>query len=139
MSEQALLFTIGIFTATVAYFAKNFIFDPLLEFKKVKGKIQNRLRYHSNIITNGEFPLEVVEPIRTELRQLSCDLEEKYYAIAFGRQLPTFLRIPTSSMLDQIATNLIFLSNSTGSSRHIDKNDYALNETLAKLGLKHDR
>ena len=83
MSENGWIFIFGIFAAMIAYFSKNFIFEPLLEFRKVKGRIHNRLKYHSNIITNGEFPVIITKPIREELRQLSCDIEEKYYSIAF--------------------------------------------------------
>jgi|GEM_PF-3828876 len=135
MSEQGWIFSTGIVVAVTSYFAKNFIFEPLLEFRKVKGKIQNRLRYHSSIITNGKFPAEVIKPIREELRQLSCDLEEKYYAIAFGRLMPTFLGIPSQKSLSEIANMLIFLSNSTGSERHIEKNDETIDSIIDKLRL----
>jgi len=135
VSEQGLIFSVGILVAVIAYFAKNFIFEPLLEFRKVKGKIQNRLKYHANIITNGEFPAEIIKPIREELRQLSCDLEEVYYSIALVKTLHFCLGIPNVDELNKIASNLIFLSNSTGSIRNIDKNCETIDSIKDKLRL----
>ena len=128
MNAQNWISIAAILSAVIAYFAKNFIFEPLLEFKRVKGKVQNRLRYHSNIITNGEFPADIVRPIKEELRQLSCDIEERYYAIAFVKWLFWVLRVPNVSDLSNVARQMIFLSNATGSARHIDKNIAAIEQ-----------
>lgn len=135
MTEQAWIFAAGLLAAIGAYFAKNFILDPLLRFREVKGRIQNRLRYHSNIITNGEFPSDIVMPITAELRQLSCDLEEKYYAISFATKLFWLYRIPSRKMLGVVASKLIFLSNSTGRNDRIEKNDEAINLIRDKLNI----
>ena len=135
MTAQNWISIAAIISAVVAYFAKNFILEPHLEFRRVKGKIQNRLKYHSNIITNGEFPADVIRPIHQELRRLSCDLEERYYSIAFVDRLFRILRVPKPKDLSDIARRLIFLSNTTGSSRHIDHNIDAINEIKTKLRL----
>lgn len=135
MSEQGNIFITGIIIAVISYFAKNFILQPLFEFRKVKGKIHNRLKYHSNIITNGEFPLTITKPIREELRQLSCDIEEAYYSIPFARYFPTFFVIPTEHDLNLIANNLIFLSNSVGYDNNVEKNYEMVNSVREKLGI----
>lgn len=135
MTESSWIFLIGIFVAVISYFSKNFVFEPLLEFRRVRGKIQNRLKYHANIITNGEFPIDVIKPIREELRQLSCDLEERYYAVALAKWLPTFLRIPSDKDLSETASSLIFLSNSTGSAKHIDANYNTIESIKRKLSI----
>lgn len=135
MNAQNWISIAAIISAVIAYFAKNFIFEPLLQFKRVKGKIQNRLKYHSNVITNGEFPIDVIRPIQQELRQLSCDLEERYYSIAFVNKLVWILKVPTPKDLSESAKKLIFLSNSTGSNRHIDQNINSIEEIKEKLNL----
>ena len=133
MTAQNWISIAAILSAVIAYLAKNFVLEPLLELRKVRGRIQNRLKYHSNIITNGEFPADVIRPIREELRQLSCDLEEAYFAMGLRRWFPTFLKIPTGEDVSEAARQLIFLSNSTGNSRHIMQNDEAMNKIKEKL------
>jgi hypothetical protein len=122
MSEQSWLFAIGTLVAVGAYFSKNLIFEPLLNFRKTTGRIHNRLRFHANIITNGEFPKQVVEPIQAELRQLSCDFEEAYWAVAFARELSLVRLIISFNNMDIVASNLIFLSNTTGKNDQIGNN-----------------
>ena len=133
MTAQNWISIAAILSAIFAYFLKNFVFEPLLELRKVRGRIQNRLKYHSNIITNGEFPADVIKPIRDELRQLSCDLEEAYFAIVLRRWFPAFLNVPKGEDVSEVARQLIFLSNSTGNSRHIMQNDEAMNKIKEKL------
>lgn len=135
MTAQNWISIAAIISAVVAYFAKNFIFEPHLEFRRVKGKIQNRIKYHSNVITNGEFSVDIIRPIQQELRQLSCDLEERYYSIAFVDRLFRVLRVPKPRDLSDVARKLIFLSNTTGSGRHIHHNIDAIDEIKVKLRL----
>ncbi len=97
MNENAWLFLIGILLASISYFSKNFIFQPLLEFKEVKGRVQNRLKYNANKIHNARP--EVLEEVSKESRQLSCDLEEKYYGILFKQPLAYLKVIPKYEIL----------------------------------------
>ncbi|HRN90111.1 MAG TPA: hypothetical protein PK265_01520 [Candidatus Saccharibacteria bacterium] len=136
MSEQGILFICGLVVALVAYFSKNFIFDQLLVYRKTVGRVKNRLRYHAGIITNDVFPPEITDPIRIELRQLSCDLDECYYAIPFVRKLHKVYFVPSPNDFDKAASQLIFLSNNTGRKNSVDKNDEAMNKILAALKLE---
>lgn len=136
MSEQGILFLCGLGAALVAYFSKNFIFDELLAYRKIVGRVRNRLRYHAGIITNDEFPADVVIPIREELRQLSCDLDECYYAIPFVTWLYVIYRVPSPRNFDLAASQLVFLSNNTGRKNSVDKNDEAIRIILTSLHLK---
>lgn len=131
MSEQGWIFIAGILVAVISYFSNNFIFDPLLEFNKIKGRIFNKLKYHSNIITNGKFPDEIIKPISKELRELSCDLEERYFAISFKFILLSLLIIPSRNEINEISQDLIFLSNSVGTSM-IDEN-YKRQENIKRI------
>ncbi len=101
----------GYIAALLAYFAKNFMFEPLLEFKRVKGNIQNRLKYNSNKYFNG-FPPEISRDSFDELRQLSCDLEEKYFAISLKKTFIIARVIPKETILSEVAREMIFISNS---------------------------
>lgn len=133
MSEQGILFLVGLISALIAYFSKNFIFDQLLQYRKIVGRVRNRLRYHAGIITNDEFPNDVVKPIREELRQLSCDLDESYYAIPFIYVLHRLYLTPSPKDFDIAASQLIFLSNNTGRKNSVDKNNEAINKILFSL------
>lgn len=111
MSEQDWIFLVGILVAVVAYFAKNFIFEPLLEFRKVRGRIQNSLKYNANKIFNT-IDNSTARDFAEELRRLSCDLEEKHYAIAYRAQLHIFGTLPSADDISEISGALMFISNS---------------------------
>jgi len=113
MTDSEIIFIAGLITAISAYFAKNFIFQPLLEFRGVKGRVQNRLKYNANKIHIGET--ETMAEVSKEFRELSCDLEEKYYAISFKKIVAKTGLIPEMNILSEAAKNLIFLSNKVGS------------------------
>ena len=125
MTESGWIFIVGIAVAMISYFAKNFVFQPLLEYKQVAGMIQNKLKYHSNKIFNTGFAKEVEKEVSHDLRQLSCDLEEKYYAIALRKRIPTFLGLPSEQVISDTASYLIFISNSIGElDSNTEKHEY---------------
>lgn len=136
MSEQSYIFIAGIVIAVVAYFSKNFVFDQLLAYRKTVGRIRNRLRYHAGIITNDEFPVEITKPITAELRQLSCDLDENYYAVPFVSKLYWLYRLPKQDNLDDAARRLIYLSNSTGNKNSVEGNHKAMEEIERLLRIR---
>ena len=136
MSEQGYIFIAGIVVAVAAYFSKNFIFDQLLTYRKTVGRIRNRLRYHAGIITNDEFPVEIAKPIAAELRQLSCDLDESYYAIPFASKLNLFYMLPSANDLNEASGRLIYLSNSTGKKNSVDSNYKAMKKIEELLGIR---
>jgi hypothetical protein len=55
---SAWVLAIGIVVSVLAYFMKNFVLQPMLEYRAVKGRIQNRLKYYSNVMTNSGLPDE---------------------------------------------------------------------------------
>ena len=134
MSEQGWIFTLGIIAAIAAYLLKNFILEPLLEYRKVKGRIQNRLKYHANVITNSGLTPEQLNPVWEDFRQLSCDLDEAYAAIPFTQRFWWHLRVPSPKSVNEAAEWLIALSNAAGVEAHERHN----NESVYKIknGLK---
>lgn len=122
MDENAWLFAIGAFIAVVSYFSKNFILEPVLEFRKVKGKIQNKLKFYAN--KNHAEDESIRDEITKEYRQLSCDLEESYFAISFRRALSKVRFLPEIDKVGEAASNLIGLSNSVGTKDYEDISNY---------------
>lgn len=111
MSEQGWIFVLGIFVAILSYFAKILILEPLLEFRKVKGRIQNSLRFNANKIFN-DVNDDMKKQLIVELRKLSCDLEEAYCAMSFRNSLGILKIIPTRKDLIKISESLMYISNS---------------------------
>lgn len=114
MNAQNWISVAAILSAVVAYFAKNFIFEPLLEYRSVEGRIQNKLKFYANKIFNTRFSDEVRRQVSTDIRQLSCDLEEKYYAIAFHELLSRCRVLPSNEKISEAARGLMFISSSIG-------------------------
>jgi hypothetical protein len=122
----------GVIVASAAYLLKNFVFDQILEYQKVKGKIRNRLKYYANVIYNSDLNEHLVQEARSEFRQLSCDLEEKYFTIFILIRL-RFVRLlfalPSRKDVIEAASGLIYLSNSAGDKvGKIDYNEKARNQ-----------
>ena len=122
----------GVIVASAAYLLKNFVFDQILEYQKVKGKIRNRLKYYANVIYNSDLNEYLVQEARSEFRQLSCDLEEKYFTIFILIRL-RFVRLlfalPSRKDIIEAASGLIYLSNSAGNKvGKIDYNEKARNQ-----------
>ena len=122
----------GVIVASAAYLLKNFVFDQILEYQKVKGKIRNRLKYYANVIYNSDLNEYLVQEARSEFRQLSCDLEEKYFTIFILIRLK-FVRLlfalPSRKDIIEAASGLIYLSNSAGDKvGKIDYNGKARNQ-----------
>lgn len=138
MSEQGWIFVAGIVVAAVSYLSKNFLFDQILEYKRVKGRIGNRLRYYENVITNAGIDEDILQEMWSELRQLSCDLEESYSAIP-NLVMPVrfILGVPSQEAVGAACSNLIFLSNGAGRRHeHIDQNYLSLDRVRRALGIK---
>ena len=115
MSEQGWIFTIGIIVAVASYFLKNFVLDHIIRYRSVVGRVRNRLKYYANVFGN-DVRLDLQREVAHEMRQLSCDLEEAYYAISFRKLLSLVRIIPKEDAIDSAARSLIGLSNSTGDS-----------------------
>lgn len=129
----------GIIVASLAYLLKNFVFDQILEFQKVKGRIRNRLRYYANIICSSGMDEGLIEEAQSEMRQASCDLEEKYFAIFVlvrVRGLRLLFALPSKKNISESSARLIYLSNSAGSKvSRIEYNEMAIDK-IEKLLLR---
>lgn len=69
----------GLILFILSQLIQNFVLEPIKSFKGTIGKIDNLLKYHSNVIFSGqalkdEIKLETMSTIRT----LSCELESAY-------------------------------------------------------------
>ena len=114
---------IGIFVSVVAYFAKTLVLEPILEYRAVKGRIQNQLKYHANILTNSGQPGELGREASTAMRQLSCDLEERYYAIGLRDFLSRVRFLPSRAAIGEAGSSLIYLSNAANTTGRESDND----------------
>ena len=126
--------------ASMAYFLKSFIFDQILEYKKIKGRIRNRLKYYENVICNSGIRKDLVMEAHIEIRQLSCDLEEKYFAIFSLVRLPIIrlaFCLPSKKDIDEAVSRLIYLSNSTDCKiSEIDRNHKTVVKIRTLLDIK---
>ncbi len=103
---------------------QKFILEPIKEFKKLIGKIDNRLKYYANVLNNSGFEPKVVSETSEIIRNLSCDLESSYKQIP----CPTFFSLPCRKQISIAASTLIGLSNSGGKKDREDIN-------VKKIGL----
>ncbi len=101
----------SVVVARLSYLLTNFTLDPLISYKKVVGRIRNRTLFYANIY--GSKINERHDAAHSELRQLSCDLDEAYYAIGFRRMLIWLRVTPNQERISSATHALIGLSNST--------------------------
>jgi len=126
---------IGIFVSVVAYFLKNLVLQPMLEYRAVKGRIQNQLKYHANVLTNSGLPDEMAREARTAMRQLSCDLEERYHAIGLRDHLSRLRLLPSRKAISEAGSSLIYLSNAANTIGRESENDEAIGKVRQTLGI----
>ena len=100
----------GVLVFVLSQYILKFIIEPLQEYKKIIAKIDNKLKFYANIISNpGILPRDVILECSDEIRSLSCELEQIYKQIPFA-----FLRrlIKSQQLISDSASRLIRLSNS---------------------------
>lgn len=91
-----------------------FVINPLLEYKKVIGKIDNKLKYYSNKISSI-LPKQIINKTSNIIRELSCDLESSYKQISFNFIFSIcILIIPKKKDVGEAAKKLIFIANAAG-------------------------
>ena len=101
----------SVVVASLSYSLKNFTLDPLISYKKVVGRIRNRTIFYANIY--GSKINERHDAAHSELRQLSCDLDEAYYAIGLRCMLVLLRAVPNPKRISSATHALIGLSNNT--------------------------
>ena len=135
LSEQGWIFTIGIIGAIVSYLLKNFVLDHIIHYRSVVGRVRNKLKYYANVFGN-DVQLDLQREATKEVRRLSCDLEEAYYAIGLRKLISTIRVIPNEIAVDSAARGLIGLSNSTGSNSDHERLYKEQNEVKQLLKIK---
>lgn len=124
----------GVLVFVVSEFVQNFILKPTQEYKKTITKINNELKFYSDIILNpGQWTnkkeLEEYKNCSRRLRLLSCDLEVS------RRQLLFRFKQKDKNIADA-ASLLIGLSNGLGKNIPGMKNGFSRNyEYLKKIKL----
>jgi hypothetical protein len=100
-----------------------FVIQPLKDFKKSIGKIDNKLKYYANVIVSGNnLPDEMKLEAAKSIRDLSCELEASYKIIPFKQFLEYRAIIQTKKEIADSARSLIFLSNNTAREGQWNKN-----------------
>lgn len=93
---------------------QEFILLPIKKYKEIIGKVDNRLKYYTNIITNSGLNRDIISESSKIMRELSCELETAYKQI-FPKKLLYLLKIiPAQNLISESARSLIFLSNAGG-------------------------
>jgi len=104
----------GVLIFVLGQIIQQLIIEPYLQYKKVVGEIDNKLKFYANVTTNSMISEELVKEAVDILRKLSCDLESSYKMMSIRMG-------PSAKDISEAATGLIFLSNSTG----INNNQYS--------------
>jgi hypothetical protein len=89
---------------------QKFILEPILEYKKTIGKIDNKLKYYSNKISTILSKTVLIETSE-KVRELSCDLESSYKQIPFNKFFVWIKIIPGKKAISDSSKSLIRVSN----------------------------
>lgn len=111
--QNLVLVVIGILIGSGAYLLKSFVFGALLRYRKCEGKVRNRLKYYANVLTSPGLVPELTKESSQVCRELSCELEEMYYGIAYRNLLVRIKALPEENNINEAAKKLIYLSNAT--------------------------
>jgi hypothetical protein len=93
---------------------QRFILEPIQNYKKTVGKIDNKLKFYSNILTSSSFTDEFLSDMTDIIRNLSCELEANYKQIPFASVFSKIKLIESSQDIAKVTQGLIFLSNAGG-------------------------
>lgn len=117
MSNQV-FFTVlsGTLVFVLGQILQKFILEPFQEYKKTIGKIDNRLKFYSNILTNAGFDKKTIVEITDAMRNLSCDLEANYKQIPLSKFFSKIGVLEKKDDIAEAARFLISISNSGGRS-----------------------
>ncbi len=118
----------GVLVYILVELIKKFILEPIVKFRQVVAKIDNKLKFHANTLVNSiVFRREVAEEVRT----LSCELEVAY------KKIPSIFGwlLPSKEEISSCAKGLIFLSNSAGTSGNELKNDEEIRKIRKHLNI----
>lgn len=101
----------GVFVFILSQYLLKFILEPLQKYQKVIARIDNKLKFYSNIIVNSPFLKQLPEDYfiaKKELRELSSELESSFKCTIL------YFRKKAKKRISVAAKDLIWLSNATG-------------------------
>lgn len=104
----------GVFIFVIKELIGEFILSPIKKYNEVIGKIDNRMKYYANVITNSGISVESVLESSKVMRELSCELESTYKQISLKRILSLVKIIPAHKFISESAGRLIRVSNAGG-------------------------
>jgi hypothetical protein len=118
---------------------QRFLLEPIKEYKKTVGKIDNKLKFYSNVLTNPIFSKDrkMIVEITDIMRTLSCEIESAYKQIPLTSWLSKLKIVERKKDIAKVAQDLIFLSNAGGRDEsRIDKCDERINEIRRLLKIE---
>ncbi len=117
---------------------QRFVFEPIQQYKRVVGKIDNQLKFFSNVLTSGGLSRKKdISLAHGTMRSLSSELESIYKQIPCKSIFSLFHIIPHKINIAMAARKLIFLSNEGGKRvQSIDKCDEAITTIRRMLGIE---
>lgn len=138
MTSQ-IFFTVlsGAMVFTIGQILQKFLLEPIQEYKKTVGKIDNRLKFYDNILTNAVFDKKIIIEITNAMRNLSCNLEANYKQIPFNKLLINLKLLEPKEDIAKAARELIFLSNAGGRNNNdIEICDKKIKDIRKRLKIK---
>jgi len=125
----------GTLVFTLGQMVKDFLLSPIKSYKKTVGEIDNKLKYHENILLNN-LPADIVKESLVITRSLSCDLESNYKQIPFLPILIFIGVIPTRGKVSDAGTKIIRLSNVGGQEKYLEKLAEDLDDIRKNLNIQ---
>ena len=108
---------------------QKFFLEPIKDYTKTIGRIDNKLKFYANILTNTGFNQKMLVEITDIMRTLSCDIESDFKQIPLTGFLSRIDLIEEKKEVAEVAQGLIFLSNAGGrSDDRIEKCDDRINK-----------
>lgn len=95
---------------------QRFVLEPIQKYKSTVGRIDNKLKFYANILTNTIFGQDknMMVEITDTMRNLSCDIESDYKQIPFSAFFSKIRVVESKKDVTRVAQGLIFLSNAGG-------------------------
>jgi len=112
----------GVLVFLIGETIQRFILEPLKEYKMVIGKIDNKLKYYSKMLTSSNLPVNALIEIMAVFRELSCELESTYKQIPIRDIFTLFHIIEAHNDISEAAKGLIYLSNAGGKEKREENN-----------------
>lgn len=126
----------GVLIYVLGRYVQNFILKPVQDFRVVLVQISHKVKFWTNVLTNGVLPYELVKPATADMRDLSSNLESKYVIIPFKKVLTYIRAIPPDENVRTAARHLIFLSNAGGDGKSVSRNSEAIDDLKKQLKLE---